>query len=47
MLSGEFSHLIRLVVDDVTSIRDMVVDELLVLDIDERGEEDDRVSNQC
>lgn len=47
MLSGEFAHLIRLVVDDVTGIRDMMVNELLVLDIGERSEEDDRVSNQC
>ena len=47
MLSGEFSHLTRLIVDDVTGVRDMVVDELLVLNIGERAEEDDRVGNQC
>lgn len=46
MVAGELLDLLGLGVDDVGCVLDVVVDELLVRLVDERGEEDDRGTDQ-
>jgi hypothetical protein len=46
MVAGELLDLLGLGVDDVGCVLDVVVDELLVRLVDERGEEDDRGGDQ-
>jgi len=46
MVASELLDLLGLGVDDVGCVLDVVVDELLVRLVDERGEEDDRGVDQ-
>jgi hypothetical protein len=46
MVASELLDLLGLGVDDVGCVLDVVVDELLVRLVDERGEEDDRGGDQ-
>jgi hypothetical protein len=46
MVAGEFLDLLGLGVDDVGCVLDVVVNQLLVRLVDERGEEDDRGGDQ-
>jgi len=46
MVASELLDLLGLGVDDVGCVLDVVVDELLIRLVDERGEEDDRGGDQ-
>lgn len=46
MLGSKVAHLVGLVVDYVACVRDVLIYELLVLNIDEWSKEDDAVGDQ-
>ena len=46
MLSGHIADLRGLIIDDVARVAEVVINELLVLNVDERGQEDDAVGDK-